>query len=317
MANGVGRKVRARGAGKELGEPAHEELFRWLVDNLDSIVSHHLSAHPKRMQDLAEKANDRWREAASRELASLARLAEQYSEDAKLVALAEKHRKTLLSLLDSPFLLNGDDSKSLGAAKLLAWAAQHPVRDDVGSNYLDVHESKGQVVGYVDVCAKVEMVRQLELTPSMDRSSWLGGRDKDGIAKNLRTWHPKAPTWVRDTKSHDAWFDVRALPFVLGELLRDLKQLRDYLPAAHALIVLVVLVVPDCALADQKLLNHEGFWVLSRRLVDAAVTAARLPKSVTQPADARSRAGHGPQESRTARRDPSGQAEARRRRSRA
>lgn len=313
MANGVGRKVRARGAGKELGEPAHEELFRWLVDNLDSIVSHLLSARPKHLQELAEKANDRWREAASQELASLARVAKQYSEDAKLVALAEKHRKTLLSLLDSPFLLNDDDSKSLGAAKLLAWAAQHPVRDDVGSNYLGEHESKGQVIGYVDVCAQVEMVRQLDLTPSMDRLSWLGGRGKEAIAKEIRTWHPKAPTWDRDAKSRDAWFDVRAVPFVLGELLRDLKQLRDYLPAAHALIVLVV---PDCAPADQKLLNHEGFWVLSRRLVDAAVTAARQPpKSVTQPDDARSKAGRGPGGSRSEQRDSSGPAAAKRRRS--
>lgn len=94
------------------------------------------------------------------------------------------------------------------------------------------------------------------------------GPDRE-LLQRLKAWEPKIPKWEAKRHHLEVWFDIRAQPFVVGEMLRELRTLREYLPSSPTRSCCIALVVEDCTEQVESLLNHEDFWVVSRRAWDA------------------------------------------------
>jgi hypothetical protein len=280
VATAFGKKIRTLSAGKEIAEQQHEDLFLWLTQNLEEVVRDLWNADPDKLEKASVEAMKNWRSEAQSKLDQLTSIAKKYQRNnpdiAKQAIKCEKAANAIVASLQ-PWQM----SEEFGNACLGNWAAQQPVREDPSDNrltlgYRRANEPPSKIIGYVDVAAAVDVVVDIALKPSMgpenSEDAYVSmmaevisrrGGDEEWLDR-LKAWRPVTPYWEAKRQHMEVWFDIRAQPFVVGEMLRELRTLRESLPHSTSATSFIALVVPHCADQARTLLIHEGFLVVSR-----------------------------------------------------
>lgn len=279
VASAYGKKIRALSSGKEISEQEHEDLFLWLTENLEEVVGDLWDANPDKLEEASTEAMNKWRSGAKSKLDQFSSITKEYRRrNPDIAKQATSCKKAVTAIVSS--LRPWQKSEEFGYASLGKWAGQHPVREEPSHNWVNPTDSRpddvpSKIVGYVDVAAVVDVVVGLSLKPSIGTEPgdsyesqlhevhFASGPDKE-LLQRLKSWRPAAPTWVAKHRRVEVWFDIRAHPVVVGEVLRELRTLREYLPCSPSTVSIIALVVPGCAPQVEELLNHEDFWVVSR-----------------------------------------------------
>lgn len=155
---------------------------------------------------------------------------------------------------------------------------QKPLRDDRW-------RTRTEVVGFVDAYCVINalMINRLGfdsdlsgLPTSSDTSRWAMGRWANAANEGITP--PSWPESVGNPDSHcylqyGLAVDVRPQLPPIGQLLRELKTLQEYLPTKIGALPLGtshVMVVTNEASADiQNVLKHEGFMILTRGWIES------------------------------------------------
>lgn len=269
-----------RKAGKPAGRNAvkdaevktayHDEVLNWLIDKLDVVVA------------------DRWGMSPDGLAVAL-----QEARQAVSLWITEELAEELASYLDGsrrPLGAKAKAALSEAAARIpdvLAGVAKWEPRQDIGNSFLKTHEVMKQVcrveqrpmtsdkrldAGYVDVAATIFMPNELMLVlkgfssspegllgnfHSSELSSGLDDKAIESIASAFKrsslTMHPLGDEL-------EVWFSVRTGAFTLGEILQELKALKNLEDKAQE----VALVVDGIDQKMRERIEHEGFVVIDR-----------------------------------------------------
>ncbi len=265
----VKRKVRSKIVDKEVDTQAHDELFLWLLSNLNPVLHKLGDLAPSDVTLEVVKAIGRHRQTIESDLATTKGLEEQHGSNSAIVEALRQKAKDLAQL-QAPKL----DAAGFGVAEIVEWSAQHPVHEPRGNR--DGGQDLTKVAGFVDVRAKIMVLDHLELStpwmpagleydPYSESVLFESQEDADQrVMHAIRQWDIKAPEWSQELSSRAIWMEVRLPGFNLGALLRDLKVLRGYSENENAAGAAVAVVTERCP-PDQKLvLEHEGFSVIDR-----------------------------------------------------
>jgi len=261
----------------ELRSGRHDDLLNWLVDSLDQVVDTLFTRSPEWMEKIAgEKRAESRRhiEDVCRRIESISQLAsgevprtavstrpvlDPTTQDAARDKAAELSR-----WLERPDWSRCESG--LGRAKLLNWEMLKPVAQ-VQPGKAPGRPPRRTESGFVDLCASVQHTVALELSglPEFRRSSLVTPvgvtRDVD-VLRNVAIG-PLAWTAVHAT--FDLWITVRSGSFTLGEVLYELKALRQLEDGKHR----VSLCVDSLALDWAAKLRHERLYVIEKSAFDA------------------------------------------------
>ena len=132
----------------------------------------------------------------------------------------------------------------------------------------DLVTGSGRTVGYIDVEVRMQVTRSIRFHSGVPH--WLTRGDdaeREARAKRapaadaatIRADGPKAASWSAFRHERRLWIDVRPSLAPIGQLLRELKVLRQYAPVESDIVV--VYTEDDAQGVD--MLEHEGFVTLS------------------------------------------------------
>ncbi|HEY0947461.1 MAG TPA: hypothetical protein VGD81_19415 [Opitutaceae bacterium] len=136
--------------------------------------------------------------------------------------------------------------------------------------------SRTETVGFIDIACTVTCPSRLELEDHLPcrlhtiepsrheiHRATLFRRDPYDL-RDIESQEVKAPTWKMRSKVVSLWIDVRTLETPVGQLLRELKTLREFAPMNHQILVVTESVDP----AVRSMVNHEGFYIVSREWLE-------------------------------------------------
>jgi len=265
------RTVGQRATNEEIATKEHDALLRWLIDNLDAVAEDLYGKGPEWIEEQAGQARERSAQRWTRYAEQLEERGKQgatmpagrfgleqkpVSDEAR--ALFKKKAQELGAWAGSMPFDRPDDS--LAEASVVSYEAMKPVErlDDKPTT------TKRSRAGFVDVAAIVREPQTLILQEDKEadsRDSFVGGMydTEEEVRKRAeKLQKDKVGWWMRST-GLDVWFRVRTQEFTLGEILQELKALRQ-LENKKQVVVLCVRQIEDDL---REHIEHEGFGVVA------------------------------------------------------
>jgi hypothetical protein len=258
----------------ELRSARHDDILNWLVDSLDLVVDRLFTRSPEWMEKIAGEK----RAESRRHVEDVCRRLESISQSAsdevprtgvpiRLILdpatrdAARDKAAELSRWLECP---DWDRCKNeLGRAKLLNWEMLKPVAQ-VQPGKAPGRPPRRTESGFVDLCVSVQRTVALELSglPEFRRSSLVGAARDVDVLSNVAIGQL---AWTAVHATFDLWVTVRSGSFTLGEVLYELKALRQLEDGQHR----VALCVDSLPVDTAGKLRHERLYVIEKSAFDA------------------------------------------------
>lgn len=256
-----GKKVRAKIVDPEINDSLHDELFVWLIKNLERVVAKPYSRTMEQLTEYLNEAHRRWRydDSVGFSVSALSRVVSEYRDSNPL--LASEAAKTLAMARTLIEQAPPRPALSSGLAKLVRYTTQEPIVDE------DARPPR--VAGFIDVIATIAVPMAFHASWSFppcgpydlnSRSQKDEGAAQARILKDLKSWKGERPSWSTSTVELKVYIDVRARPGAIGALARDMKTLRRHIGPESHLALLVERMQP----AHREILRNDRVLVIER-----------------------------------------------------
>lgn len=149
-----------------------------------------------------------------------------------------------------------------------------------------IHEEKGpwnnrrrEQIGFIDIACDIRQAKELSLSeklpwclekeePSHHDSLLrraMNQRENRLTLPTIRQSQPTPPEWSMSHLTSSVWIDVRVSVTPIGQLLRELKTLREIAPSGTLVMVVVENMPPETI----NMLLHEGFIAITKEFLEA------------------------------------------------
>jgi hypothetical protein len=252
---------------EEVKTARHDEVLNWLVDSLEDVIDAVFSRAPDWLEREATaqralglgKIDDVCRRleaiAAGRvdEMSGLSSSRKHSAAvmDAARSKAAEFRRWMMKPAWPAP-------QTTIGKATVVRWEIMKPVLDVVPTP-LSNRPGHARDAGFVDLCVTFSSTDKLSLNgiPEFHRYSLRDSGEDIDIVTGL-TMGPL--NWSAIQRDRDLWISVRTGSFTLGEVLQELKTLRQLGESEHLVALCVDAIAPEMA---AKIL-HERIHVIDK-----------------------------------------------------
>lgn len=236
----------------------HEDLLSLVWSKLDMLLVKLFLPKEKDWLDMQEKQIPEYLEKLGYAVTRAREFAVICSDDERGSALTQMADQfDLLQKKPLPELLA--ETKTL---KLVKSEIERPITVEKGG-----YPSREEVVGYIDIAANVHTPVGLtactgapdyltEGYASWKDSEWAKNKLTLGVIQDKPL---EPPSWSVSAEERDLWIDVRTSDVPVGQLIRELKTLREYLPRNAMLLVVFQALDAD----KFQMLQHEGFLIIT------------------------------------------------------
>lgn len=267
----AGRKI----ADTEVKDSYHDEVLNWLIDNIESLISATFDMEEEevnsQLSKAKEKFNDLMRNTVTRELDRLLKdkVVSIYShletelDKATLLKLedAKKHIEPAIKVCARLKLGSSEGEAAIQSYEVMKRVAYLETKQERGS-YRET--TKEIPAGYVDLFAEVFVPNgfaiMLEGLGFNEQSSSISLYDVKCCARLAESIKSKELRAIKIGEKRNLFFSVRTGPFTLGEVLQELKELRELEDQQQN----VVLVVDNIDPSMRSKIEREGFMVIAR-----------------------------------------------------
>lgn len=247
---------------------AHEKLLTMTWKKLDALVASLFGVSPAARPLAIEAAKKAYRA----RMGALAAKADTYRTKAgdtsevpvvTLQGLAQRlraHADYELNLID----------ETCFSAKVTRRELEHPLYLTKRSGIA----SREELAGFVDIVCNVDIPTHLSVfcDPQVDGrwheeslDSFFRGRsvvDVEIEADELNSLELPTPTWLMGRTFPQLWIDVRPTDTPIGQLIRDLKALREFAGNAETRLLVVVDAIDD---GKRAMLKHEDILTVTHQ----------------------------------------------------
>ncbi len=255
----------------------HEDLLKLCWRKLDALVDKLFSPNEEEIHEKKSKEIGEF-EAQWNIGAQIARERAAASDNAEIKLHYSRIAQESEAILGKPV---AEVEKAVNQAKIEKRTLEREIFAEKGRGF----STRNEVVGFVDIEVEVAIPHSLDLSPSLPRflekadasvtsllRSIAIARQADASREQepdkveldrIKDYSPRHPTWTSFNKHATYWIDVRTTPKPIGQLLRELKTLRDFAP--EGVIVVMESVGPE----ELCMLENENFAVLTREILES------------------------------------------------
>lgn len=251
------RKPRTLGPDAELDTQEHQQLLDWLWTNLERLIPLWIATKGSVVEDQSKKAIKEYEnqvEATLRAYRRCAEIADDQEHVPALKSAIKRIEKHLSDVRTSPPPLPDDSNVTTVASK-------HYQNEITVRKYDRSGDERNEIVGYIDVQANLSIFDSCRLwgCPVESINVYATGSRKPS-AKAYSENQIRPAKWVVSRATQRVWFDVRATLPTAGVLIQELRVLKELAGPG----VVVALVAEDISEPLHALLQHEGFWLISK-----------------------------------------------------
>lgn len=222
----------------------HEDLLKLCWRKLDALVDTLFS--PKEEEINERKAKEIGEFEAQWSIgAQIARERAAESDNAEIKLHYSRIAQEVEAILGKPVAeIDQADTK----AKIVKRTLEREIFEEKGRGF----STRKEVVGFVDIEVEISTPHSLDLSHSLpdylekadasvtSRLRAIALARQAGVSREqdpdkvelyrIKGYSPRHPAWSSFNKHATYWIDVRTTPKPIGQLLRELKTLRDYAP---------------------------------------------------------------------------------------
>lgn len=267
----AGRKI----ADSEVKDSYHDEVLNWLVDDLESLISDNFGMTEEAADAQLSKAKEQFKGFIRNDVSVLL---DKWLEEKTVVNYSYRtiqlDKGTLVKLQEGKQHIDPTIEASMGL-KISSSAGDAEIQSyEVMKRvaYLERKLERGNFretikeipAGYVDLYAELFVPNSFDIKlaeiPFEGLSDSFQLYDNENCVQLAEALKSKGLTVAKIGEKRNLFFSVRTDPFTLGEVLQELKELRQLEDQSQG----VVLVVDNIEPSLRTKIEREGFMVIAR-----------------------------------------------------